>query len=552
MAPSSASYRRVLGASMFVMGACGIIYEYVLGSLGNNIIGTSHEQIYVIIGLMMFAMGMGAKFQTRISGNLVDAFLALEITLGLVGGLSPILIYAAFAYTSLFQLVMYSLAFAIGAMIGLEIPLLIRINEEHAGSLKTNLSDILTMDYVGSLVGALLFAYVLLTRLSLFQISLSLGIVNSLIALGGLAWLWSLVGRARLLLGYALATLAVLCLGLAYGGQLMVTMEQRTYKDPIIYSRTTKYQHLVLTKWRDHLRLFINGNLQFSSRDEAIYHEKLAHMPGAVLQEPKRALILGGGDGLALREVLKYPSIEAVDLVDIDPAITDLAASHPALVALNGNAFADARVARLAAGGVREAVGVLPLAVERPAHAPHLFREPPAYETAQVSVFHLDADAFLREARGRYDLILIDFPDPTRLEVAKLYSVGFYRMVAGHLEEGGLMAVQSTSPYHARKVFLCIGETLRTAGYQTLPYHANVPSFGEWGFHLAWREGWTREEIYGALARLAALPVETTHATPATLLAACAFGKGWLESEGIRPNTRMRPTLIEYSRYSWQ
>lgn len=541
--------RQVLSGSMFLLGACGMIYEYTLGSLGNNLIGSSYEQIFVVIGLMMFAMGIGASLQSRFHRDLLDTFLFVEILLGYLGGIAPIVIYAAFATTSLYQLTMYAFALVIGGLIGLEVPLLIRINEQFAGSLKSNLGDILTMDYVGSLAGALLFAYVLLTRLTLFRIALSLGLVNTAIALVGLVYFWPWVRRKGALLGFAAFTVGVLVLGLVFGGRLMVTLEQRTYADPIILSKTTQYQHIVMTRYRDRVRLFINGNLQFDSRDEHIYHEMLVHMPMALRKQRRRVLILGGGDGLALREVLKYPDVEQVDLVDIDPAITELAARHPDLLRLNEGAFHDARLQVVAADGITPGERI---AIERPSAAPHEFRDPTIYATAEVRVFNVDADRFLRDLPGRYDVVVSDFPDPGRLELAKLYSVDFYRQVARHLAPGGIMALQSTSPFHSREMFLCIGKTLETAGFTILPYRQNVPSFGEWGWHLAWQGTPTPEKRRASVAAIPSVEVPTRFVTPEILEGALAFGKTWLDRRGIRVNTKMRPVLVEYHRLSWR
>ena len=346
--------RKVLAASMFVMGACGIAYEYTLGALGNNLMGSSHEQIFVVIGLMMFAMGLGATLQKNISGDLVDKFLLVEILLGLTGGVSALLIYLAYVYSSSYMLLLWGFSLGIGILIGLEIPLLIRINREYSASLKTNLSEILSMDYVGSLAGALLFTFVLFANLSINQIAVALGCANLLLALLGLAYFRPLLRHFKKLLLLSCAGMAILGCLLALSEDWRVSLEQRTYGDPIIYSHTSRYQHIVMTRRNDRLSLFINGQLQFNSQDERIYHEMLVHVPFSVAPSRARILILGGGDGLALREVLKYDEVRRVDLVDIDPAMTDLAATHPDLVRLNRGALLDGRVTLRQAEGVSD------------------------------------------------------------------------------------------------------------------------------------------------------------------------------------------------------
>ena len=541
--------RKVLAASMFVMGACGIAYEYTLGALGNNLMGSSHEQIFVVIGLMMFAMGLGATLQKNISGDLVDKFLLVEILLGLTGGVSALLIYLAYVYSSSYMLLLWGFSLGIGILIGLEIPLLIRINREYSASLKTNLSEILSMDYVGSLAGALLFTFVLFANLSINQIAVALGCANLLLALLGLAYFRPLLRHFKKLLLLSCAGMAILGCLLALSEDWRVSLEQRTYGDPIIYSHTSRYQHIVMTRRNDRLSLFINGHLQFNSQDERIYHEMLVHVPFSVAPSRARVLILGGGDGLALREVLKYDAVRRVDLVDIDPAMTDLAATHPDLVGLNRGALLDNRVTLRPALGVSE--GDVQT-ISRPSKLASSLLSDTLYPQARVRVFNLDADLFVRSLQGPYDLVIIDFPDPKSVGTAKLYSLDFYRMLARQLGPTGLVAVQSTSPYHSREMFLCIGKTLRAAGYQALPYRQNVPSFGEWGWHLAWLHQTTASDMKERLEGLTSIGVPTGYLTAALLSNASEFGKGWLDDAHIEINTKFRPAILQYHRQSWR
>jgi len=538
--------RPVVAAAMFLMGACGIAYEYVLGVTGNNLIGSSHEQIFVIIGIMMFAMGLGAVVQKRLTGDLLDWFLGVEIALGLLGGASSLLVYVTFVYTASYHVVMYGFAFVVGALIGLEVPLLIRINVRYAASLKANLSDIFCMDYVGSLAGALVFTYVLLSRLSIGRIGLVLGCVNAGVALAMLAFFGRAVRRRAALAAGGIAVLAALLAGTAHADRWLARLEQRCFQDPIIHAETSRYQHIVLTRRDDRLRMYINGHLQFSSRDEHVYHEMLVHVPMAVAPRARRVLILGGGDGLALREVLRYGQVEHVTLVDIDPAVIRLAGEHPDLIRLNRAAFHDARVhSRIAqpAGAGRR------ITVERPTKLRTKLLDDRRYPLADVAVFTVDADRFVREAGGGFDVALLDFPDPKTVELAKLFSVEFYRALARQLAPGGVVSVQSTSPRRARDVFLCIGQTLRAAGFRALPYHDYLPSFGDWGWHLAWRGEPTVSGRRDRLGRLGALKVETRYATPESIDAAFTFAKGVLDTEeAIRPNTKLTPAIIRHYR----
>jgi spermidine synthase len=541
---------RVLSLSMLVMGACGMIYEYTLGVLGNHLIGGSHEQLFVVIGVMMFAMGVGAALQRVVTTRLLDVFVGIEILLGFVGGMATLAVYASFVWTTSFQVVLLGFAFLVGCLIGLEIPVAVRVNSEYHRSLRMNLSAILSMDYVGSLLGALLFAYVLLTRVSIPRIGVSLGIVNIFLSLVVLAYFWPLVRYPRALLVASLLSLFVLGVSFAKTDGWMVELEQRCFADPIVHSQTTSYQHIVLTERGDHLQLFINGQLQFSSRDEAIYHELLVHVPMTLAESRRRVLVLGGGDGLALREVLRYPDVESVTLVDIDPAITRLASTHPALVVLNEGAFHDARVVTQVPGGVlpgRE------MGVERPSKLAAKLLDDRTYELARVRVLNVDADLFLQETSGQYDVVLLDFPDPRVVELAKLFSVDFYRTLSWRLAPGGVIALQATSPYHTSKAFLSIGKSLGVAGFRALPYHDNVPSFGEWGWYLAWREGADVKEMEERLARVEELSVATSYLTADVLRGAFRFGRGWLkDAVSVEANTKMRPVLVRYLRESWR
>ncbi len=542
--------RTVLALSMLIMGACGIIYEYALGVLGNNLIGSSHEQIFVIIGIMMFAMGLGAVIQRNISHDLVDRFLLFELLLGVLGGVSTMTIYATFVYSTSYTVVMYGFAVVVGILIGLEIPLLIRINAEYAKSLRTNLSDILCMDYVGSLVGALVFTYILLTRLSVGRIALVLGCVNTLLALGGLFYFWPLVRRPRPLALACATSLMGLLFCLVNIDAWTATLEQRAFEDPIVHSQTTKYQHLVLTKRGSRLRMYINGHQQFCSDDEVIYHEMLVHVPMAVAPSRKNLLILGGGDGLALREVLRYGDVRKITLVDIDPEVVRLASEHPDLIRMNRAAFHDARVHTRTAQGISPGETITVTAATKLARQLLDQRE---YRLADVHVITVDADLFVRDLGESYDVVIVDLPDPKTVELAKLYSVDFYRALAQRLTPHAVVSIQSTSPYRAKEVFLCIGKTLRAAGFRVLPYQDHLPSFGDWGWYLAWRAPIKEQEMRRRLSNLSQIPVHTHYVTPEAIGAAFVFGKDRLHTdEDLLPNTKLRPAIIHYYTLGFQ
>lgn len=538
---------------MFVMGACGLVYEYVLSVLGNYLMGSSHEEIFVIIGLMMFAMGVGSFAQRLIRKDLFDRFLLLESILGIVGGFAASLVFYLFAVSESYRVVLYGMSFLIGMLIGMEIPILIRINKEYSASLKTNLSEILSMDYAGALAGALLFAYVLLTNVDLTRIAFVLGLSNAFIAVLGWIVLRDRLVRPKFTGAFIVIVFAALSYGFAKAPQWDEWSEQRFFADPIVYRETSRYQHIVITDSprTGITRLYINGHLQFSSHDEQIYHECLVHPAMTIAPSRRNVLILGGGDGLALREVLSYPDVESITLVDLDPSITRLAREHPDLVRMNGGALSDSRLRVLESRGITEGEPFVPkLHSQRPTRR---FLE--AEELPEVHVRNVDAELFLREAAGPYDVAILDFPDPSRLEVAKLYSRSFYRLLSSRLSPGAIVSVQSTSPFHARLVFLCIGETLRSAGFSAVPLRQDVPSFGMWGFHVATVGPDSEDSLRSRLRGVDSLRVETDYITPELLAAATHFGKGALDPRpgdpSIEPNTRLKPTLVQYHRRSW-
>jgi spermidine synthase len=315
-------------------------------------------------------------------------------------------------------------------------------------------AHVLTFDYLGALGASLLFPLLLVPKLGLVRGSLVFGILNAGVALWS-TWLFrEQLPRRHALRVTAMIVLGLLGVGLYAGEQAIAAADDNLYSDEIILSRQTSYQRIVLTRWRDDVRLYLSSHLQFSSRDEYRYHEGLVHPLMASLPWARRVLILGGGDGLAAREVLKYPQVEQIVLVDLDPEMTKLFATHEYLKGLNGGSLTDRR----------------------------------------MKVVNADAFVWLEENPEMFDAVIIDFPDPTNFSLGKLYTTAFYRLLGHHVAEHGQIVVQSTSPLFARQSFWCIVETLEAAKFVTRPYHVYVPSFGEWGFILAGRKAWEAPE----------------------------------------------------------
>ena len=436
--------------AVLLIAACGLVYELVAGALASYLLGDSITQFSTVIGTYLFAMGVGSWLSRFVVRNVAARFVQIELLVGVVGGFSSALLFLAFSYTDSFRLVLYLLVFIVGTLVGLEIPLLMRLLRDRF-DFKDTVSNVLTFDYLGALGASLLFPLVLVPYLGLVRTALLFGLINAAVALWTtylLAPALRQVWRTRLA---CLLAMLLLGAGMVWADRLTDTAEANLYADEVVLAKTTPYQRIVVTAWRNDLRLFLNSHLQFSSRDEYRYHEALVHPAMAARPSARRVLILGGGDGLALREVLKYPHVEHVRLVDLDPEVTRLFTRHPELRRLNQGAFDDPRV--------------------------------------QVD----NADAF-PWLDGGSDVALIDFPDPSNFSVGKLYTTAFYRRLLHRLAPDALFVVQSTSPLFARQSYWCVVETIRAVGVNSWPYHVYVPSFGEWGFVMASRGGWTMPE----------------------------------------------------------
>ena len=406
--------------------------------------GDSVTQFSTVIGAYLFAMGIGSWFSGYIERRLALRFVQIELLVGVLGGLSAGILFFVFTWAEgPFRLALYLLVLGLGVLVGLEIPLVMRILRQHS-SFRDLVSQVLTFDYLGALVVSLLFPIVLAPHLGLVRSALLFGLLNIAVAAWTIRLFRDQLPERPLYLQCAAIAL-LLGAGMVGAERFTTLAEESLYADTVIHAQTTPYQRMVLTRWKDDLRLYLNGNLQFSSRDEYRYHEALVHPGMAAIVAPARVLVLGGGDGLALREILKYPTVHEVTLVDLDPAMTKLFSTHQQLTDLNHHAFADKR----------------------------------------VHVVNADALRWLEEDSGRYDFVVVDFPDPSNYAVGKLYTVSFYRLLARHMKEGALTVIQATSPLYARHAYWSIVATVEAAGLNATPYHALVPSFGEWGYVLA-------------------------------------------------------------------
>lgn len=511
------SDRAVLVASVFVVGLCSIIYELLISTTSSYFLGDSIKQFSITIGVYMAAMGLGSFLVRFLKDDALKLFVKVEFTLGVFGALSVPALYLWFSTYGYdwFQTVMLGFVIVIGTLTGLEIPLLTRLLQSHFEG-EEALSNVLTLDYVGALAATLLFPFILLPFVGVFQSSIVFGLVNILVAVYTVFHFRENPLRRRYL-GVGIGLLAGLGLLLGLSAKLLEDWRGKLFRDPIVFTETTPYQSLTMTRQGSDTRLYIDRVIQWSSTDEYRYHESLVHPAMLSVKEPKQVLVLGGGEGLAVREILRHPEVDSVTIVDIDPAIFKLATTQHQLLDLNARALFDPR----------------------------------------VRMIPEDAFVYLYNAKQQYDVIIADLPDPTSDAVARLYSVEFFRLCKRLLRPGGALATQATGPFHTRKAFWGIGATL-IAAFEVepltsksgdmripnglVPYHAYIASFGDWGFWL----------LPGELGDQLRTPTFTTQYFTKQQFQADQVFPIDMGPQQLLPNTLDQPRMLDYYLEDWQ
>ncbi len=492
----------LLAGSIFIIAACSLVYELLISSLSTYLLGSSVVHYSITIGLFLFFMGVGAWLAQSIDRALVPAFVGIEIAIGAMGGVCALLLYAAYVWTEFYYPAMLIVTGIIGILVGIELPLLTRILESRSG-LRRGISQVLTFDYLGALAASLLFPFILLPYLGHLITASVVGLVNLLVAIT-VAWTFrrQLHPYGAGIVMAASGSLLLLLFAAVWANPAAEMFEKALYEDPVIHVEQSRFQKLVLTRRGDDLRFYLDGNLQFSSLDEYRYHEVLVHLPAAFTQQLKRVLVIGGGDGLAVREVLKYPSVTSVTLVDLDPAVTRLAKSQTQLRQLNGDAL------------------------ENPA----------------VTIVNQDAWQWLAQQGDLFELVIVDLPDPESEDIAKLYSVAFYERLARRLSVGGVMITQATSPWFSRRAFWSIGETLSVVFDYVRPATVYIPSFGLWGFFIA---------ADHPLSKPLKPPTDGHYFGPETLQSVLSLPQD-LPRQTVNVNRSQSLPIIEYYREGWQ
>ena len=500
-------------AAVFVIAVCGLIYELIAASLSSYLLGGSITQFSIVIGVFLTAMGLGSYLTRFVNENLIDVFIAVQLGIGVSGGLSAAILMITFAAFPTYLPVLVGVLTICGTLVGMEVPLLIRILRSQE-ALRLTVSNVLALDYIGALFASCAFPIVLVPYLGLLRTSFLFGLINIGVAAVALRVMGTMLHARKKLTILAIVSACILTGGMAGSGTFTSFTENLLYQDDIILARQTPYQRIVVTRWHDDIRLFIDGHLQFSSVDEHRYHEALVHPAMSASPGAKRALILGGGDGMAARELLKYAEIESIDLVDLDAEMVRLFRERPFLAALSDNALSNPK----------------------------------------VRVHIEDAGKFLEHSSETWDLVFLDLPDPNNLSLSRLYTKSFYKLLAQHLAAQGIAVTQATSPFYAPEAFWCVARTWAeapigpegNAQFNVYPYHVYVPSFGDWGFVMA-----TRRAI--SPTGLSLTPsIHLKFLTDETLPTLFTFPKDMSSKPDIQANRLDDQALVKYYRAGWK
>ena len=517
---SSGRWRAVLLAAVAACAACGIIYELALLTLSASLNGGGIVATSLIVAGYIAALGAGALLAKPLLGHAAITFIAVESLLGIIGGLSAAALYVVFAFVDGSTWVLAVSTALIGGLVGAEVPLLMTLlqqgrtaSKDPAADTGRTLANLNAADYLGALIGGLAWPFILLPHLGMIRGAAATGIINLVAAAIVAMFLLRRVVSTRQLmtaLCALAAALGLLVTLLVRAHDIETTSRQRLYADPIIAYRHTAYQEIVVTRRGNDTRLYLDGGLQFSPRDEYRYTESLVYpaLGGGRVGGADSVLVLGGGDGLAARELLRQPGIGKIVQVELDPAVIDIA--RTTLRDANAGALDNPRVNVV----VDDAMSWL--------RAPHPELRPPE----------------------GFDAVIIDLPDPDTPVLGRLYSTEFYALAAHALAPHGLVVVQAGSPFSTPTAFWRTVSTMHSAGYAVTPYHVHVPTFGDWGFALASR---------GDTAPTPTMPPNAPplrFLNPQVLQAATVFSDD-IGPRTLEPSTLDNPRVVEDMRHGY-
>ncbi|WP_194768741.1 polyamine aminopropyltransferase [Tamlana sp. I1] len=507
---SSVIKQKILFLALFATGLSGIVAEYSFATLSTYFVGDSVKQWSIVISLMLFSMGLGSRITKSFDGNIFKLFIITEFILSFIVSFSAVTTYYLASQIDYIGIYIYSMAIVTGTLIGMELPLAMRLNDEFQ-SLKLNVANILEKDYYGSLIGGLFFVFIGLPYLGLTYTPFILGFINLSVAIVLLIFFKNkLNSREQIYFYFFMTVLSLsLILGCLFSQKVILHGEQTKYKDKIIFQEQSIYQKIIVTKWKDNYWLYLNDNLQFSTFDEPLYHEVLVHPVMQILQKPRNILILGGGDGCAARELLKYNNVQKITLVDLDKKLTDLFIQEEELTEINKQSLTNPK----------------------------------------VNIINKDGFTFISDTDKFYDLIIIDLPDPRNIELSRLYSKEFYELCRIRLTQNGGLITQAGSPYYTPNAFECINKTLKSAGFSSLKLHNQVLSMGEWGWVLGTKKNLSHSEMTKLLSKFNEDKIETKWLNNESMELITKFGKDFYnknQTDSIMINQISNPVLYHY------
>lgn len=545
--------------SFFVMNiaGCGMIYQYLLASYSGRVIGSLEITIFTIMTLMIVSMGAGSFIVHKFK-NQFFAFSVLESTIAFIIVSTVFIISGANALSymlptiientfgipvgvhleggfiktleTILQSASYVMACIMGFLIGMEIPFLAAIREQlHAGKkLKNNIGVIYGVDYIGAGIGAFTWIFFLIK----FEIADALKYVAYINVLVGFFFIIAFrkyIKKVKTAIAVQIITglfLFFACDGITSWQQ---TLEQSLYRDKVVYSHNTKFQHFTITKGENRVTneniysLFINGRTQFSSSDEGIYHSLLTAPTLIAAGMPERVMIIGGGDGLAARDVLRT-DVKEVMLLDLDSELIDF--FKKPVYEENGNQI----------------------------NLNFIEMNENAFNDPRMSFMFGDAFLNVKELvrRGeKFGAIIVDLPDPSHPDLNKLYSKSFYKLLHALLEDTGAISIQSSSPYLSKDAFMSIGKTLHAGGFVTQQYQHIVPSFGgQWGWTIGTK---SKPTAKARIAMQEELPIQDEWLTRGKLLSTFEFGKNYYKTlDDIKVNTLDNNATYLYYQQGWR
>ncbi|KAA1248028.1 polyamine aminopropyltransferase [Aquimarina sp. RZ0] len=497
---------RILKLALFATGLSGIVAEYILSTLATYFLGDSVFQWTMILSIMLFSMGVGSRLSTFFTTKILEKFLIAEFLLSILTSTAALATYFLMGMTENIGVVIYSFSISIGLLIGMEIPLVTRINEENE-ELRTNIAGVMENDYYGSLIGGLFFVFIGLPFLGLTHTPFILGGVNFLVAIALFIRLKNYIDISyRLPFTITIPVILCIILFLSYNAdEIVLYGEQKRYNDKVVFSKQTRYQKITITQWKEHYWLYLNSSKQLCTFDEFLYHEPLVHPVMKLTKDPRNVLILGAGDGCAIREVLKYKNVEQITLVDIDPEMTKIGKTNEIFTTMNDSAYYDPK----------------------------------------VRVVNQDAFQFLENTTAFYDVMILDFPDPKSIDLNRVYTKEFYRLCHRRLRPFGHIITQAVSPYYTTKAFRSIEKTIGDSGFNVLPIRNHVYSFGEWGWVIGSKQE-TKNKLKERLLNMNFDDLDVEWITNESMNLMTSFGRDLIKIDSVEVNTVRNPVLYKY------